>query len=438
MRKVSFTLSVFVLLAMLLTACGGQATSTTIPVTNVPPVTVESTSTSAPTSAPTGAATLGVPVTGAENPARLTNELKFSIVDQSGNKLGDVSDMVLDLDNNRVSYIVTNSSSGSGSVLIPWDSVTLQSASSSTSTSSAQNAFVLQADASVLQNAPTTDLTTTIPAMGQAAGTWDADIQNYWLSGGSTTSGSTTGTSTSAPTSAATSAPTSAATSAPTSAATSAPSTGGTGTGTLTGTLPLQGVALASQVIGTTVTLSPGQSNGTGTGSGTGAGSGTATEAPTSAATSAPTSAPTSAATSAPTSAPSTNGTGNGTGNGLGNLQATINDMIIETNTGMIQYIVVGINFGSGDVLVPVPLNLIQWDATNSQFMLNVAPGILQNAPNFTSDQFPDTSTSGWDQQFSTFWQSNGRSGGSGTGTGTGTGSGSGTGTGSVTATATP
>src|SRR5690242_17977627 len=325
MRKVSFTLSVFVLLAMLLTACGGQATSTTIPATNVPPVTVESTSTSAPTSAPTGAATSGVPVTGAENPSRLTNELKFSIVDQSGNKLGDVSDMVLDLDNTRVSYIVTNSSSGSGSVLIPWDSVTLQTASSSTSTSSAQNAFVLQADPSVLQNAPTIDLTTTMPAMRRPAGTWDANIQSYWLSGGSTTTGSTTGTSTSAPTSAATSAATSAPTSAATSAPTSASSTGGTGTGTATGTLPLQGVALASQVIGTTVTLSPGQSNGTGTGTGTGAGAGTATEAPTSAATS----APTSAATSAPTSAPSTSGTG--TGNGLGNLQATINDMIIET-----------------------------------------------------------------------------------------------------------
>jgi hypothetical protein len=181
--------------------------------------------------------------------------------------------------------------------------------------------------------------------------------------------------------------------------------------------MTLQGVALASQVIGTAVTLSPGASgkstgNGNGNGTGTGTGSGTATEAPTSAATS----APTSAATSAPTSAPSTGGTGKG----LGNLQATINDMIIETNTGMIQYLVIGTNFGSGDVLVPVPLSLLQWDATNNDFMLNVALGILQNAPNFTSDQFPDTSTSGWDQMFSTFWQSNGASGGSGSGTSTG------------------
>jgi sporulation protein YlmC with PRC-barrel domain len=421
MRKVSFTLSVLVLLAMLLTACGGQQTSTTVPAPSVPPVTVESTSTSAPTSAPTGAATSGVPVTGAENPSRLTNELKFSIVDQSGNKLGDVSDMVLDLNNTRISYIVTNSSSGSGSVLIPWDSVTLQTASSSTTTGSAQNAFVLQADPSVLKNAPTTDLTTVMPGMGQAAGNWDTDVQNYWMSGGSTT-----GAATSAPTSAATSAPTSA----PTSAATSAPavsstststSNTGTGTGTGMGTGALQGVALASQVIGTTITLSPGQGNGTNNGTGTGntgTGSGTATEAPTSAATS----APTSAATSAPTSTSGT-GTGTGTGNGLGNLQATVDDMIVETQTGMIQYLVVRTDFGSGEVLVPV----VQWDATNNAFMLNVAPGILQNAPNFTSDQFPDTTTSGWDQQFSTYWQSNG-----------GTSGGSGTGTGNVTATATP
>src|SRR6266498_291395 len=199
MRKFSITLSVLVLLAMLLTACGGQQTGANVPATNVPPVTVESTSTNAPTSAPTSAATSGVPVTGAENASRLSNELKFSIVDQSGNKLGDVSDMVLDLDNARVSYIVTNSSSGSGSVLIPWDSVQLQAGTSSTTTGSAANAFVLQADPNVLQNAPTTDLTSVLPAIGQAAGTWDADIQNYWLSGGST---STTGTSTSAPTSA--------------------------------------------------------------------------------------------------------------------------------------------------------------------------------------------------------------------------------------------
>src|SRR6266542_3590602 len=108
MRKFSITLSVLVLLAMLLTACGGQQTGANVPATNVPPVTVESTSTNA-------------------------------------------------------------------------------------TTGSAANAFVLQADPNVLQNAPTTDLTSVLPAIGQAAGTWDADIQNYWLSGGST---STTGTST--------------------------------------------------------------------------------------------------------------------------------------------------------------------------------------------------------------------------------------------------
>jgi hypothetical protein len=67
------------------------------------------------------------------------------------------------------------------------------------------------------------------------------------------------------------------------------------------------------------------------------------------------------------------------------------------------------------------------WDATNNQIVLMVDANLLQNAPGFSSSQLPDTTMSGWDQQFSSYWQS----GGSGSGTGTG-------GTASSTATATP
>ncbi len=51
MRKFSIFLSTFVLLALLLTACGGEATNTSIPSTNVPPITAEVTSTSEGTTA---------------------------------------------------------------------------------------------------------------------------------------------------------------------------------------------------------------------------------------------------------------------------------------------------------------------------------------------------------------------------------------------------
>ncbi len=426
MRKFSIVLSTVVMLAMLLTACGGQQTSTSVPSTNVPPVTVESTSTSEAnmTTTPEGGdltTTPGVPVTGAENPSRLSNELEFNVVDQSGNKLGEVKDMVLDLDNTRVSYVAVGSGGvldiGEKTVLIPWDSLTLQTGTSSTSTSSAENAFVLQADPQVLQNAPAVDLNSIIPAMGQAAANWDADIQNYWLSGGSSAVGTPSvgsGTATEAPAVSATSTPmTSGAavsTATSTSSITSSTATpvvgaaNGQGQGLGVGqAMPLQGVMLASKVIGTTISLNANVQQGQGQGAAT------AVATSSTSATGTSTETPSAAVISTATS--TGNGIGNGNGTGLGNLEATIDDMIVETNTGMLQYLLVKTDLGNGDVWIPIPLNLIQWDATNNAFVINTSANILQGAPNFTEDQFPDTTTSGWDQQIATFWQSNGAAG---------------------------
>src|SRR6266545_3936072 len=129
MSKFSISLSVFVLLAMLLTACGGQQSSTNVPSTNVPPVTEESTSTSEAnmTTTPEGGSlttTPGVPVTGAENPSRLSNLMGFTFMDQNGNEVGKVRELILDVDNTRVSYVVVGANGKS--VLVPWDCVRLQ------------------------------------------------------------------------------------------------------------------------------------------------------------------------------------------------------------------------------------------------------------------------------------------------------------------------
>src|SRR5512138_2847168 len=119
MRKFSLLLSTIVVLALALTACGGQQTSTSVPSTNVPPVTVESTSTTAATEAPSTTGTAGVPVTGAENPSRVSKLMSFQVMDQSGNQVGTANDLVIDLDNCRVAYVVVNTTSGSKTVLIP-------------------------------------------------------------------------------------------------------------------------------------------------------------------------------------------------------------------------------------------------------------------------------------------------------------------------------
>jgi hypothetical protein len=91
-----------------------------------------------------------------------------------------------------------------------------------------------------------------------------------------------------------------------------------------------------------------------------------------------------------------------------GNTTGTIEDMIVDTDTGDIMYIVIMAAFADGERWIPVPLNLFQWNGTAGAFTLNADATALQNAPSFQDDQFPDTTTSGWNSEFDTFWQSNG------------------------------
>jgi len=222
----SMLLSTLVLAALVLAACGGGATSTNV-VESPPPITAEATETMPATDMPTEAATEepGVPVTGDINPARLSNELDFMVVDQTGSQVGEVEDMILDLTNRNVAYVVVNADGRS--VAVPWTSLTLQTgdtdaggavstpsgdatiapettgeatgeamegtattepgAATSEATSEAgagvgmtgEGVFVLQTDVSLLTGAPEFDMTT-LPAMGQSADDWDADIRNFW------------------------------------------------------------------------------------------------------------------------------------------------------------------------------------------------------------------------------------------------------------------
>ena len=432
MRKLSVLLSMIVMLALLLTACGGEETTTSVPSTNVPPVTVESTATEdmSGTQTPSGteaSGTAGVPVTGENNPSRVTNMMDFTVWNQNGEQVGEVDDFVLDLDNTRISYVVVGTGGfadlGEKTVLIPWNQLQLQTGAGDT-TGGQQNAFILLADPEFLQNAPDTDINSVLPGMGQSAGDWDADIRNFWTTGqvpGGT--GTDTGTQ-AANTPAAgetTAAPEMTATSGTGGAtgnetATSSGTTGGTGTGTGTGTQgsgdKLQGVMLASEVIGSTITIGNGQ--GQGVGNGTGGASSTAMPDTTATTTTGTGTETTGTATTDMTATPSTGGTGtgnSGTGGTMTGTTATIEDMIVDTATGDIRYLVLNTPFEDGDRWIPVPLSLLRWDASTNGFLFVANANALQNAPFFSEDQFPDTSTTGWDTDFSTFWQNNGGSG---------------------------
>ena len=430
MRKFSILLSLSVLAAMILTACGGAGTSTTIPTQNVPPVTAEVTGTSvsgtateAATEAPTTGTpgTPGIPITGAANPARVSSQLTFAVQAKDGTQVGNVKDEVLDFDNTRVAYVVVDANGKQ--VLVPWSSLTLQ-----TSTSE-QGVFILNADQNTFNNAPTFDLST-LPQMGQSASGWDAQISSYWQNGGTGTGSATAtagtgtgGTSTGAATATA-GAGTGSGTGTNSATATAGTGTGSgtgvatatasTGTGTGMGTGVLQGVALATDVLGSTVNLST-------TGTGTGTGLATATSSAGGTGTGLAT-ATSSAGTGSATSTPAT-GTGlatatAGTGTGsTGAMTVTIEDIIVDTSTGDMMYFALNTNSGNNQ-LIPVPLSIFGWDSSMQGFVLNTDATTLQNAPGFASDQFPDTTTSGWNSQFDTYWQSNGI-GGTGTGTGT-------------------
>jgi len=437
MRKISILLSLLVLAALALAACGGGATSTNV-AGSPPPVTANATEdlSGSATESATEVATEatqegvtteapGVPVTGDVNPARLSNQLDFTVWSQDGEQIGEVDDIVLDLDNTQVAYVVVGTGGfldlGEREILVPWESLQLQTGTGDT-TGGQQNAFILQGDVDLFRNAPDFDLSANLPQAGQPAGDWDVDIRSFWESGGATAGTGSTAEAGATTDANATVDPnaTAAATQEGTGQAT-ATGVASQGTGLATATLgtdqgtgqnqaggqALQGAVLASDVLGSTITLSPGQ------GQGQSQGQGQATAEP------AATTDPNATANPNETATTTTDqGTGQTQGQGVGKIQGTIDDMIVATDTGKIQYLVVDATLDEGERWIPVPLSFIQWDAANGAFVINANPAAFRQAPSFENGQYPDTTATGWSSEFDTFWQNNG----AGTGTSSGTG----------------
>jgi sporulation protein YlmC with PRC-barrel domain len=403
MRKISVLSSMLLLLAMILAACGGGATSTNV-VESPPPVTADSTDdlSGTPTDAPTEAATEpgtttetpGVPVTGGVNPARISNQLDFTVWSQNGEQIGEVDDMVLNLDNSRIAYVVVGTGGfldlGERDILVPSNSLQLQTGTGET-TGGQQNVFILQTDLDVFQNAPDFDLGANLPQVGQPAGDWDIDIRTYWESGGTT--GGTANTAVPDMTATGTTTDTAQVTATSEAGVVSATPSPDQGTGeNQIGGQALQGVVLATEVLGSTITLSPGE--------GQGQGQGQATAEPSATTDPNATMDPNATATTEP-----------GTGQGVGNIEGTIDDMIVAIDTGDIQYIVVDVTLDETQRWIPVPLSFIEWNAANGTFLINANPSTFRDAPFFENGQYPDTTVSGWNSEFDAFWQNSGSGG---------------------------
>lgn len=449
MKKVSLFLTMLVLTSLLLAACGAQPTSTSVPNTNVPmetstssmPATEAPTTTMAattPTSEATSASTPAIPVTGGNQPSqRITNLIGSPVCGMAGDQLGTVKDLVLDFNQSVVTYMIvdangrsvavpysflikprssgagtgsgtgtgagtgnstsatstpeaggtgtlatdTPSAGGTGTLATstPSTGAAVSTATSTTGTGTGtgnsgtganaqQNCLTLSAANDIFTKAPAFDKSV-MPGIGQSAQDWDTSIMDWWV-----TSGAPPATSTPAASGSADTTPT----------ATVAP-----------GVQQLQGVVLASDLLGANIALS---SQGAGSGTGTGTGSSLSTSTPSAAGSS--TAMPDTTATA------SSGGTGTGLGTGsTGSSQGKIEDVIIEPRIGKLQYVVVSTG---ADTWIPVPISALGWDAINNQAGLMIDASRLQNAPSFSSSQFPDISMPGWSQQFSTYWQGNG------------------------------
>ncbi|HET9913722.1 MAG TPA: PRC-barrel domain-containing protein [Anaerolineales bacterium] len=431
MRKTTILLSTLVLAAMVLAACGAEETTT--PGATVPPITMEATATDdmAATEAPTmeGTATdePGVPITGEINPARVSNQLDFSVWTQDGKQIGEVEDMIIDLDNRSVAYVIVGTGGfleiGEKEIAVPWESLELRtgigtgtSEDQATSTPEAgtggtgtdqatatpdagtspgasmgdENAFILLIDQSTFENAPEFD-PDTLPEMGRSAADWDVDIRNYWQGGG-TGAGQATADPNATTDPNATAMPEATATTDGTGTdqgQATATQDAGAGQGQIGQAQALQGVMLASDILGATLTLG---TQGQGTGQDQATADPNATVDPNATAT-------------------SDAGAGMSTDQ---DVTSTVEDLIVDTDAGDVQYIVVNASFTDGERWIPVPLGMFQWDAASGSFILNADGTMLQNAPSFQEDLFPDTSTSGWNSEFDSFWQNSEAGGGGG------------------------
>lgn len=81
----------------------------------------------------------------------------------------------------------------------------------------------------------------------------------------------------------------------------------------------------------------------------------------------------------------------------------SIKEIMINTERGNIEYVILqfGGILGFGDKLFSLPYDILKLDYRNQKFVLNVARNVIENAPGFDQEHWPDTNSHQFD---STYW----------------------------------
>lgn len=88
--------------------------------------------------------------------------------------------------------------------------------------------------------------------------------------------------------------------------------------------------------------------------------------------------------------------------NADGDEVAQIEDMVIDPQTGQVSYVLVSPEGATGDAVVPIPWDMLEWSMTEEAFVLDVDEQTLQDAPSF--EEFPPTDT-GWEMEVDEYWE---------------------------------
>lgn len=99
----------------------------------------------------------------------------------------------------------------------------------------------------------------------------------------------------------------------------------------------------------------------------------------------------------------STSITGTNVTNQKGESLGEIKDLMIDTDTGTVNYAVLSFGgfLGLGDKYFAIPFEAFSVNTTTEKFVLNVSKDRLENAPGFDKDNWPKTSDSKyWDNLY--------------------------------------
>ncbi|HEY8099555.1 MAG TPA: PRC-barrel domain-containing protein [Burkholderiaceae bacterium] len=85
-----------------------------------------------------------------------------------------------------------------------------------------------------------------------------------------------------------------------------------------------------------------------------------------------------------------------------------IKEFMLNMQTGEVEYAVLSFGgvFSMGEKLFAVPFDALKLDTTNERFILDVEKQMLENAPGFDKDNWPDMADETWASQVHSFYGS--------------------------------